>query len=33
MGGEVLERKWIDNLKAPKGLAVGDGHLFIADLE
>ncbi len=33
MGGEVLERKWIDNLKAPKGLAVGDGHLFIADLD
>ncbi len=33
MGGEVLERKWIDNLKAPKGLTVGDGHLFIADLD
>jgi len=32
--GKVLELKWIENLKAPKGLTLGeDGHLFVADLD
>jgi sugar lactone lactonase YvrE len=32
--GKILKLKWVENLKAPKGLTMGDnGHLFVADLD
>ncbi|RMH18347.1 MAG: ATP-binding protein [Gemmatimonadetes bacterium] len=32
LDGEVLERRWVEGLDAPKGLGLRDGHLFVADL-
>ena len=31
--GEVLERRWIDGLNAPKGMAVVGGQLFVSDID
>lgn len=30
--GEVLEKKWVTGLDSPKGLALHDGKLFVADI-
>ena len=31
--GVLLERKWLDGLNAPKGMAVGGGTLLVADID
>ncbi len=31
--GEVLDLKWVDGLNAPKGMAIHDGHLYVADID
>ncbi|MDP0498650.1 MAG: ATP-binding protein [Verrucomicrobiota bacterium JB022] len=31
--GKVLELKWVEGLDAPKGLAISDGKLYVADLD
>lgn len=33
MSGEVLDLKFIEGLDAPKGMAVHDGHLYVADID
>jgi len=33
MTGEMLEEKWVEGLNAPKGMAVSDGILFVADID
>lgn len=30
--GTVVEQKWVEGLNAPKGMAVADGKLYVADL-
>ena len=30
--GQILDKKWITGLDAPKGMAIFNDHLFIADL-
>lgn len=31
--GEVLELKWVTGLNAPKGLAIHNDHLYVADID
>ena len=31
--GEILDLKFIEGLDAPKGMAVHDGHLYVADID
>ena len=31
--GVLLERKWLDNLNAPKGMAIADDTLLVADID
>ena len=31
--GKILEEKWVDGLNAPKGMAVHNGLLFVADID
>lgn len=33
INGEVIERNWVDGFSAPKGLAIKDGKLYIADMK
>jgi hypothetical protein len=33
MQGEILEEKWVDGLNAPKGMAVHNGLLYVADID
>jgi hypothetical protein len=33
MSGEILELKFIEGLDGPKGMAVHDGHLYVADID
>lgn len=33
MSGEILDLKFIEGLDAPKGMAVHDGHLYVADID
>lgn len=30
--GDIVEKQWVDGLDAPKGMAVSDGLLYVADL-
>ena len=32
VNGQILDKKWITGLDAPKGMAISNGHLFVADL-
>ena len=32
VNGQILERKWVTGLDAPKGLALHDNNLFVADV-
>lgn len=31
--GELIERKWISGLNAPKGMAISQGRLYVADID
>src|SRR5690606_21213698 len=31
--GEIIEKIWIDGLNAPKGLAIHNDHLYVADID
>ncbi len=33
LDGEILERKWVDELNAPKGMALHQGKLFVTDID
>lgn len=32
LDGAILQREWVTGLDAPKGLALADGHLYVADV-
>ena len=32
MDGQILEKKWIKGLDAPKGMTIFNDHLFVADI-
>ncbi len=32
VNGQIIEKKWISNLDAPKGLALYDNYLYVADI-
>ncbi|MDA3879222.1 MAG: hypothetical protein PF436_02435 [Prolixibacteraceae bacterium] len=31
--GKILNKKWIDNLNDPKGMAINDGKLYVSDID
>ena len=33
LDGAVIEKKWVDNLNAPKGLTISNDKLYIADVD
>jgi sugar lactone lactonase YvrE len=33
LGGEILEKEWVGGLNGPKGLALHEGRLYVADID